>query len=369
MDGIDNGRRGGSAMSRREFARTMTQLGLGLAVVPLAGTRASAAEAVSYFTYGGYEIPEFHPAFLAAYGEGSVSSSLFADLDEAMQKILGGFTPDISHCCISNVQRWREAGISHPIDVSRLGHWADVWEPLKNLEVTQHDGQYWFVPFDWGNASILYRTDLVEEADGESWSILFSDKYAGRISPYDAVENVVVAAIVAGVADPFNPAEEDFARIEELLRKQRDISRFYWSDTTTIEQGLASGEVVAAYAWNSSVVALQNQGIPVKYANPVEGIITWVCGLTITSDDPERDQARYDFINAMLDPVSGQYMIDAYGYGHANRKAFDLVTPERLAQLGLENPESFLSKGIFYSPMTEDTRQRYLKIFEQAKAG
>lgn len=358
-----------STLSRRSFGKTLAALGLGVSVVPLVASRARAELPLTYLTYGGYDIAEFYPSFLAAHGENSVETSLFGDLDEAMQKILGGFTPDVSHCCISNVQRWREAGVSRPIDVSRLQHWNDVWEPLRNMEVIQADGQYWFVPFDWGNASVLYRADLVDEADGESWSMLYNEKYAGKIGAYDAVENVVVAAIVAGVADPFNPAEEDFAKIEELLRRQRDVARFYWSDVSTKEQALASGEIVAAYAWNSSVQALRDQGVDVKFANPREGILTWVCGLTIISDDPENDDLRYEFLDAMLDPAAGQYLIDAYGYGHANQKAFDLVSAERLAQLGLDDPTSFLSRGIFYKAMEESTRLRYLQMFEQAKAG
>ena len=357
------------SFSRRSFGKTLASLGLGLAVMPVIASRVRADAPLSYFTYGGYDIPEFYPAFLAQHGADAVQATLFADLDEAMQKMLGGFTPDVSHCCISNVQRWREAGISQPIDTTRLKNWNDVWEPLRNMEVIQADGQYWFVPFDWGNASVLYRTDMVEPEDGESWSMLFNEKYAGKLGPYDAVENVVVAALVSGVADPFNPAEEDFAKIEELLRKQREIARFYWSDPTMKEQALASGEIVAAYAWNSSVQTLQDQGIPVKFANPREGIITWVCGLTIIGTDEENDALRYEFIDAMLDPVAGQYLIDAYGYGHANQKAFELVAPERLAQLGLSDPTTFLERGIFYKAMTEETRQRYLSIFEQAKAG
>jgi spermidine/putrescine transport system substrate-binding protein len=356
-------------ISRRAFAEMLGRLGLGLAVVPLAPLRARADEALTYFTYAGYEIPQFHQSYLDSHGAESVAATLFANLDEAMQKILGGFKPDVSHSCISNVQRWREAGISYPIDVARLTHWPDVWESLRSLDVTQHDGQYWLVPFDWGNSSVIYRTDAVDAADGETWEMLFNEKYKGKISGYDSVENVIIAAIVAGVADPFNPKESDFGQVEKLLRKQRDIVRFYWSDQTVAEQALASGELVAAYAWNSSVGALRKQGIPVKYANPKEGIITWVCGLTLTDNDPGKDADRYAFIDAMLEPASGKYLIDAYGYGHANQKAFDLVGADRLAELGLSEPADFLKQGIFYKPMSEDTRQRYIEIFEKVKAG
>ena len=49
--------------------------------------------------------------------------------------------------------------------------------------VGQIDGKQYFVPFDWGFTSILYRTDKVEPVD--SWTVLFDDKYDNHISMWD----------------------------------------------------------------------------------------------------------------------------------------------------------------------------------------
>ncbi len=353
--------------SRRRFAGTLGRLGLGLAVLPMLPRRAAAAGKITYFTWSGYEIPQLHQVFLDKYGADAVTATFFANLDEALQKLIGGFKPDISHPCVSNIDRWREAGVSRPIDVSRLRNWPDVWDSLKSIGEAQHDGQYWFVPFDWGNVSILYRTDLVP-APEETWKMLFDERYKGKLSSYDSFENAIVAAVAAGVKDPFKPTEEDFARVAEMLRKQRDLVRFYWSDQTTVEQALAAGEVVATYAWNSSLSTLRKQGVPVAYMHPKEGVLTWVCGLAITNDSPEVEEERYAFIDAMLEPSAGKYMIEEYGYGHANRRSFELASQARLSELGLEEPEAFLSKGMFFRATDEATRQRYIKIFEEAKA-
>ena len=60
-------------------------------------------------------------------------------------------------------------------------------------------------------------------------------------------------------------------------------ARFLWKDPTEINQALASGEIVAAYAWNETPKTLKEQGIPAAYAIPKEGIFTWLCGLTLHS--------------------------------------------------------------------------------------
>ena len=54
------------------------------------------------------------------------------------------------------------------------------------------------VPWDWGNTSILYRTDLVKNPEA-SWNLLWDKQYAGRMATIDAVHDTpVVAALLAG---------------------------------------------------------------------------------------------------------------------------------------------------------------------------
>jgi spermidine/putrescine transport system substrate-binding protein len=219
---------------------------------------------------------------------------------------------------------------------------------------------------------VLYRTDLVDPkyVAEESWGILFDEAYAGRLGVYDAVDGaVIVAALWAGVNDPFAMTDEEIEHVRGILNAQRPLLRFYWTDQTSVEQGLASGEIVAAYAWNASVVALKKQGVPVKYMNPKEGILTWVCGFMMLKDGPGDEQAAYDFIDAALAPDSGRYLIDEYGYGHSNRKSFDLVEPERLAELGISSPEALFKQGIFFQPIEPATREKYIAMFEEVKAG
>lgn len=354
-------------LGRRNMLGLLGQFGLGLATLPLLHTRSDAAGELNYFTYAGYNVPELHPSFQAKYGKDSFTSSLFADLDEALQKLSAGFSPDVSHNCGSSIQRWREAGVTYPIDVSRLKNWPDVLAPLQQMSLAKHDGQQWFVPFDWGNNSVLYRTDLVKVED-ESWGILFDEQYKGKISTYDAVDSAIVAAVASGAKDPFDPTEDEFARARQFLERQRKLVRFYWSDQTAMEQAMASGEIVAAFAWNVSAKALRKQGLPVKYMRPKEGILTWVCGLVVTNNSPEMEAKRYEFIDSMLDPSAGKYLIEEYGTGHANGKSFEIADAKLVAELGMTDPVAFLKDGIIYRAMPKGLRERYLQAFEEIKA-
>jgi spermidine/putrescine-binding protein len=153
------------------------------------------------------------------------------------------------------------------------------------------------------------------------------------------------------------------------MKKINANMRFYWTDSTQIEQAMASGELVAATTWNESVLKLQNQGIPVAYMTPKEGILTWVCGLSLLSGGTGDEDQKYDFLNAMLSVESGKQLIEQYNYGHSNRKAMESVDPALLKQLGIDNAEQRLETTRFFDEIPPATRERMNAMLEQVKAG
>ena len=283
----------------------------------------------------------------------------------------GGFVVDVSHPCNAGLPRWVDTGLFQPIDPSRLANWGDVIPELISMPGNDApDGQVWLAPFDWGQTSITYRTDLFDLEGEESWDMLWDKRYAGRLGSLASGGDAWwCGAIKAGVPMTEIDTEEAFEKIAAVMREQRPLIRTYTDDTTTLEQALSSGELVAAMTWNSSATLLQAEGIPVKFASPKEGALTWVCGLMIHKDAPNIDRA-YDVIDSLLSVESGQFMINDYGYGHSNRRSFDLFDAETLGSLGLSsNPTEILGAGHFQLPQTQEWETRMNTLFEEIKAG
>lgn len=360
LDRIAEGR-----LTRRDFYRALASVGLMAAAMPLASRAAHADEQATYFTWGGYDIPDIIPGYAEKHG-GNPNWPIFADEEEALTKLRAGFRADVAHPCTGRIQRWRRADILQPIDTARLSHFPDVFPQLTTINGANVDGQ-WFIPVEWGNTAILYRTDLVEVQE-ESWTLLWDERYAGKLSiGSDVTDTAIITALVAGAKNPYDMTDDELARVKELLVKQKPLLRFYWSDNTILEQALATGEVVASSAWNSSVLALKRQGVPVDFMKPKEGALAWCCGLVLIKDAPQPDKA-YDLIDAMISPEAGHYFITEFGYGHSNRKSFDEVDDETLASLGLpRDPTDLLSAGVFSS---DNTRQTELtRMLEEVMAG
>ncbi len=357
-------------MTRREFKKALAAVGLGLFTVPFMSKvgRADPDDHPIVFTWEGYEDEAMHEAYTAKHGE-SPNFTFFGDEEEAFAKIRAGFRPDISMPCSYKIPHWRDAGVIQPIDVSRLSNFDDTIESLKNVPDMVVNGERHWVCMDWGQTSITYRTDLVD-IEEESWGLLWDERYKGRLSMMDSlIDGVMVAAIYGGAKDPFNMTPDEVAKTRELLREQLPLLRFYANSPTDIQNALASGEVVAAVTWNDAYSALKGEGVPVKFMEPKEGAMTWTCGISIMTDiDPDMLDKAYDYIDAMLSPETGVYEITEWGYGHANRKAFDLVDEATLADAGLtKDPEDRLNSGIFQEPIGNEPELQ--TMFEEIKAG
>jgi spermidine/putrescine transport system substrate-binding protein len=347
-------------ISRRDFSKALAAVGLTTVMMPVTSKPSQAADGEAiYFTWSGYDIPEIWPGYVEKHGV-VPDTPIFGDAEESFVKVRAGFEVDVMHPCSNNVPRWKSAGILQPIDTSRLSNWNDVIPALQTVEGTQFGGEQWFVPFEWGQTSVTYRTDLYEFEDGEeeSWGMLWNEKYAGRLSIIDAAEDSWwCAAIYAGI-DTQNLKDEDFVKVLDLLKKQQDLLLFRQSDMTTVTQALTSGEVVAAMTWNSVPLSLANEGIPSKFANVKEGALTWVCGVVMTADAPHYDKA-HDLIDAMLGTDAGEFLVVDYGYGHANTKTYDTIGEDVLAARGLtKDPMEILSAGTFLEAQTEEIEQK-----------
>ncbi|EAQ27433.1 ABC transporter substrate-binding protein [Roseovarius sp. 217] len=359
-------------LSRRKFTKGLLAAGVAMTTVPLPARRALAAEGdqATYFTWGGYDIPELFGPYQEKNGA-LPNFAIFGGSEEALTKMRGGFVVDVSHPCNQSMPRWVQTGLFQPIDTARVANWGDVIPELVDLPGNDPEaGKVWMAPFDWGQTSVTYRTDLVEIEGEESWDILWDERYSGRLGSLASGGDAWwCGAIKAGVDFASIDTPEAFDKIAAVMREQRPLIRLYTDDTTTLEQALSAGEMVASMTWNSSAVLLQAEGIPVKFAKPKEGALTWVCGVMIHKDAPNLDRA-YDVIDSLLSVETGHFMINDWGYGHSNSKAFDQFDEETLAGLGLsKNPVEILNAGHFQQPQTQEWETRMNELFEQIKAG
>ena len=342
------------------------------AATTLTGTAFAADSDVSVFDWAGYEDPGFHPAYVEKHGD-SPSFSFFGDEDEAFEKLRAGFKADLAHPCSQNIVKWRDAGLLQPLDTSRIEAWNDILPGLKNMKdlMTDAEGKAWFLPFEWGNTLVVYRTDKVQEADIQSLKAFMDPKFEGRVSIPDNVDDAyALAALATGFTDWTKMTDADWDRASAFLREVHKNVRLYWLDNTELSQAMAGGEVDLAWAWAETPTTLMADGVPVAMKRDTdEGLSTWVCGYVHLKDAPGNVDKTYDFLNALMKPDVGTYLVSDWGYGHSNSKAMEAADPEKLSEFGYDDIDKFIDKTLFSNPLPAETKAKLIAEFERIKAG
>ena len=357
-------------LGRRDISRVLASVGVVTLSVPVSQVAVQAKDPIQVLTWASYDVPQLRPGYDEETG-GAPSYLLFVDNDEAIEKVRAGYRPTLTQPTTYMVARWRDAGLLKPIDVSRLENYGDIFPRLTSIGALHDGSNIYGVPFSWGNSSVLYRRDLAQEYVGsESWKILWDEAYAGRLAQRDSMDAAVLqAAMILGIEDPYHMNNDQLEAVRAKLIEQRELLRMYWTSQSDIEQALYTGEVVAAYAWNHAYASLKRQGIDVGYMVPKEGILTWVDCTCLILDGHGSDEDAYAYIDAGISAEAGVFMIEEYGYGAANSRAFEAANQELLEELGIENPTRLMDMGQFFDEWDPAVRERANVMFEEVKAG
>ncbi|MEP9372928.1 extracellular solute-binding protein [Mesorhizobium sp. KR1-2] len=342
------------------------------AAVLSAPVAARAGDDPIVFDWSGYEDPALNPAYNTKYDH-APEFAFFGDEDEAFEKLRAGFKADLAHPCAQNVVKWRDAGLLQPLDASRITGWNDILPGIKAMKdlMTAADGTAWFLPFDWGNTALIYRTDKLTPEEAQSVRIFADPKFQGRVSIGDNVDDAyALAALALGLRDWTQMTDEQFKEASEFLRQVHKNVRLYWTDSTDINQAFSNDEIDMAWGWNETVASLKKEGLAVDMMRDTkEGLSTWVCGYVLLKDAPGNIDKTYDLLNARISPEVAEFMVSEFSYGHANAKGMAEIDPAVLEEKGYADVDKFLDKTLFQSPLPNDLKLKMIAEFEKIKAG
>jgi spermidine/putrescine transport system substrate-binding protein len=327
-----------------------------------------AADAPVLFQWEDYVDPPFLADYRSRYNE-TPPTAIYADEDEAFAKLRAGYKPDVMGPCYYEFPRWQEAGLLQPIDVTKLKNWNKISPVLRELPgISAGAGKVWFVPHYWGNTSVTFRTDLAPEYVGrDTWDILFDPKYKGRVAVLEGVDDTIpLVAHIVGV-DAYNMSDADWQSVQAKLKELVGQVRFISSDETSLAQGLASGELVAAMSWRVIYSRLNAQGLNVAYMEPPGGIFTYVCGLVVSQDAKNYDKALA-LIDSSLSDGATHYIIDHIGDGPANVEALGREPDEEFDRLGIgRDVDASLRSGIFQQRLKN--KEAIVNAWTEIRAG
>src|SRR5258706_481372 len=167
--------------------------------------------------WAGYDAPDFWVDFQNTYPKVNVNFEIGASDADIYGKMKAGDQADIFHPYTGWLQFYVDEGLVQEIDTSKLTNWDKVPDSFK--KIGQINGKQYFLPWDWGFTSILYRTDKIPEGV-DSWAALLDPKYAGHVSMWDDGPGAVTISSYIHGYDETAVTADQLAAINDPTLKQ-----------------------------------------------------------------------------------------------------------------------------------------------------
>jgi spermidine/putrescine-binding protein len=326
-------------------------------------------ETLSLLVWEGYADPSFLKAFEDAH-HCKVVASYMGSSDELVAKLRGGSAGNYdvispSSDVATSIVR---AGLAAPLDLSKIAAYPQLSARLRESPLVKANGQTYGVPFVWGPNPLLYDTSAFPKAP-DSWSDLWNPKLKGKISLWDELSSVYMAAQVLGYDKPdpnqlYNLSDEQLDAVKKKLIELKPNIRKYWTTGGELTNLFQNHEITIAMGWPLMTTQLRKLNYPIGETIPKENTTGWIDHLMITAASSHKELAQA-FLEYMVEPQTQKLVTDVTHYTPANPATAQLLSPEEVKSLHLDDPDAYMKRIYFWQDVPR--RQKYTEIWNEVK--
>jgi putative spermidine/putrescine transport system substrate-binding protein/spermidine/putrescine transport system substrate-binding protein len=261
------------------------------------------------------------------------------------------------------------AGLAAPLELSKFPSYNQLSARLRNSPLVKLNGQTCGVPFVWGPNPLLYDTTAFTQAP-DSWSIFWDPKYKGKISLWDELSSIYMAAQVLGYdkADPnqiYNLSDDQLEAVKKKLIELKPNIRKYWSTGGELTNLFQNHEIIAAMGWPLMTNQLRKLNFSIGETIPKENTTGWIDHLMITAASQQKELAA-QFLEYMIEPQTQKKITDVTGYAPANSGSTAFMTDAEKKNLHMDSPDAYMQRIYFWQDVPR--RAKYNEIWNEVKA-
>lgn len=353
-------------MTMRRFA-VLSLLGIGILLL---GSCAKKTPTLNLLVWEGYADPSFVRAFEEQF-HCKISASYMGSSDELVAKLRGGSAGNYDVISPSSdvATSIASAGLAAPLDLSKLPGYSQLSPQLTSLPLVRVKGAVYGVPFMWGPDPIIYDTTAFAQPP-DSWSVMWDPKYKGKVSVWDDLSTVYMAAQVLGYDKPdpsqlYNLSDDQLEAVKKKLLELKPNVRKMWSTGGELTNLFQSHEVVVAMGWPLNTAELKKSNFPVGETIPKENTTGWIDHLMITAGS-ENQELAYKFLEYMVQARTQKAVTDITHYVPANPQAAQYMSPDEVKGLHLDDVENYQKRIYFWQNVPR--RAKYNEIWNEVKA-
>jgi spermidine/putrescine-binding protein len=325
---------------------------------------------LSLLVWEGYADPSFVHAFEQAH-HCKVSAAYMGSSDDLVAKLRGGSASNYDVISPSSdvATSIARANLAEPLDLSKIPTYSQLSPKLRDLPLVKINGQTFGVPFMWGPNPLLYDTSVFAKPP-DSWSIFWDPKYRGKMSVWDDLSTLYMAAQVLGYDEPdpsqlYNLTDDQLAAVKRKLLALKPNIRKIWSTGGELTNLFENHEIIAAMGWPLMTNQLRQANFPIGETIPTENTTGWIDHLTITKGSPNKDLA-YAFLEYMIQAQTQKKITDVTHYTPANTNAAQFMTDPEKKGLHLDDPDAYMQRIYFWQDVPR--RAKYIEVWNEVKA-
>ncbi len=352
----------------RRAAKRATVLAAMLALA--AGACRKQGETLSLLVWEGYADPSFVRAFEEAH-HCKVVASYMGSSDELVAKLRGGSAANYDVISPSSdvAGMIARTGLAAPLDLAKIPSYAQLSPKLRALPLVKANGNTYGVPFMWGPNPLLYDTTAFAQPP-DSWAVFWDAKYKGKISIWDDLSTIYMAAQILGYDKPdpaqlYNLSDAQLGEVKKKLIALKPNVRKIWTTGGELSNLFQNHEVAAAMGWPLMTNQLRKLNFPIGETIPTENTTGWMDHLMITAASEHRELA-HAFLEYMIQAQTQKKATDVTGYVPANPGAAQFLTPEEKKNLHLDDPDAYMQRIYFWQDVPR--RAKYNEIWNEVKA-
>lgn len=232
---------------------------------------------------------------------------------------------------------------------------SSIFPEVQMMDLNGRDGKIFALTEKFGYNTIAYNSEKVDVADMTDTSVLFSDKYKGRIAVYDYYLPVMGMVQMAKGGTTAGMTGADVSAMQEDLFALKDNATGVFG-VVAAQTALATGEVDIVVGGGEWLTAVLSEDQPeLDWVIPDTGAVRWTQSIGVFKDSTKPDLAL-KFVQYILSP-EGQARLatsSCYWAMPANADAGTVLTADQKKALRWDDQTGYLANTQLYPSPDED---------------
>ena len=288
------------------------------------------------------------------------------DTNESMYAKLasGGGDYDVIIPSDYMVSRMIQEDMLAELDFANIPNFQYIDKDFKNPDYDPENK--YSVPYTWGVVGLFYNADYVTAEEAQSWSLLWDEKYAGKILMFDnSRDSFGIAMKLLGYS--FNTEDEQqWREAADLLVQQVPLVQSYAMDQ--IFQKMESGEAWIAPYYSGDAAILVEENDNIAFSVPEEGTNYFVDAICIPRTSTHKAEAEA-YINFLCDPEISYENCSYIGYSTPETAAKEMMDPEITEnEMYYPSEETIANTEVFIN-LSDTTNQLLDSLWAEVKMG